>query len=58
MIGGAVLAGAVALLLPLAWPLQALVGMAVYLAVCWVTGVLSASDLSTLRATLLVKKQS
>ena len=58
MAGGAVLAGVTALLLPLAWPLQALIGMAVYIAVCWVTGVLSASDLSTLRATLLVKKQS
>ena len=58
MAGGAVLAGAAAILLPLAWPLQALIGMAVYIAVCWVTGVLSASDLSTLRATLLVKKQS
>ena len=58
MIGGALAAGAAAMFLPLTWPLQALVGMGVYIAVCWATGVLSPSDLATLRATLLVKKQS
>jgi O-antigen/teichoic acid export membrane protein len=58
MIGGALAAGAAAMLLPLAWPLQALIGMGVYVAFCWATGVLSSSDLATLRATLLVKKQS
>ncbi len=58
MIGGALAAGAAAMFLPLMWPLQALAGMGVYVAVCWATGVLSPSDLATLRATLLVKKQS
>ena len=58
MIGGALAGGAAALLLPLGWPLQALIGMGVYVAVCWATGVLSPSDLATLRTTLLVKKQS
>ncbi|MFN8467767.1 MAG: flippase [Caldilineaceae bacterium] len=58
MIGGALAAGAAAMFLPLTWPLQAMAGMGVYVAVCWATGVLSPSDLATLRATLLVKKQS
>jgi O-antigen/teichoic acid export membrane protein len=58
MVGGALAAGAVALLLPLAWPLQSMAGALVYFAVCWVTGVLSPSDLATLRSTLLVKKQA
>jgi O-antigen/teichoic acid export membrane protein len=56
MLGAAAAAGGVALLLPLSWPLQALAGGAVYLVVCWVTGVLSPADLATLRTTLLVKK--
>ena len=56
MLGGALAAGAVAILLPVAWPLQTMAGALVYLAVCWVTGVLSPSDLSTLRSTLVVKK--
>jgi O-antigen/teichoic acid export membrane protein len=58
MLAGAALAGAVALLLPLSWLFQVLAGGGVYLAVCWVTGVLSSSDLATLRSTLLVKKHS
>jgi O-antigen/teichoic acid export membrane protein len=57
MIGGALAAGAVAMMLPVAWALQTLAGVLVYFAVCWVTGVLSSSDLATLRSTLLVKKQ-
>ncbi len=58
MAGGAAAAGVAALLLPLAWPLQAAAGGFIYLTICWVTGVLSASDLSTLRATLVVKRQN
>lgn len=57
MLGGSAAAGAAALFLPLPWPLQVLAGGILYLAVCWATGVLSSSDLSTLRSTLLVKKQ-
>jgi O-antigen/teichoic acid export membrane protein len=58
MLIGAAAAGATALLLPLAWPLQAAAGGAVYLVVCWATGVLSPADLHTLRTILLVKKHS
>jgi O-antigen/teichoic acid export membrane protein len=58
MIAGAAAAGGAAWLLPLAWPLQAAVGSGVYLVVCLATGVLSSSDLATLRTTLLVKKQA
>jgi O-antigen/teichoic acid export membrane protein len=58
MAAGAAAAGACALLLPAAWPLQALAGAAIYFVVCWVTGVLSPSDWYTLRTILLVKKHS
>lgn len=51
----ALLAGAVAMFLPAAWYLQALVGGVVYAVVCWLTGVLSMSDLNTLRSTLSTK---
>jgi O-antigen/teichoic acid export membrane protein len=57
MLIGSIAAGAVALLLPVAWLLQATAGGIVYFGVCWMTGVLSPSDLATLRSTLLVKKQ-
>lgn len=55
---GAVAAGAVAVYLPAPWFIQAAAGGVVYLIICWVTGVLSTSDLSTLRSTLWANKQS
>jgi O-antigen/teichoic acid export membrane protein len=48
----ALVAGALALLLPAPWYWQALAGALVYMVLCWVTGVLSPSDWSTLRNTL------
>lgn len=52
MAAGALLAGIVALRLPTAWLVQAAAGALVYVAVCWTTGVLSASDWHTLRRTM------
>jgi O-antigen/teichoic acid export membrane protein len=57
MVAAALAAGAAALLLPLPWLVQAAAGGLVYLAFCWVTGVVAPSDLATLRATLGSKKQ-
>ncbi len=56
LLAAAVLAGAVALGLPIAWPLQLLAGGLVYLVVCWVSGVLSMNDVATLRAIVLSKR--
>lgn len=58
MLAGALVAGICAFLLPLSWPIQAALGGAVYLAFCWVTGVLSSSDWSTLRSILLNKREA
>jgi O-antigen/teichoic acid export membrane protein len=52
---GALVAGAVAYFLPAAWYWQAIAGGIVYFVLCWVTGVLSMSDLTTLRSTLSAK---
>ncbi len=58
MVAASVAAGVGALLLPVTWLLQAVAGGAIYLVFCWATGVLSSSDLSTLRTLLLNKRES
>lgn len=57
MLAGSLIAGGTALLLPVAWPLQAAVGCLVYLILCLLTGVLTPSDLATLRGLLVNKTQ-
>ena len=58
MVAASLAAGTGAFLLPVTWALQAAFGGVVYLAFCWATGVLSSSDLSTLRSLLLNKRES